>query len=300
MADKKKTEETPEVVETAAEQPAVEAAQAETAPAVEAEASPAEHPAAEAAPAEEAPAVEAAPSVAADVQSTESGDVVETREPREARGRGNRGGGGGRGGDRGGRGGRGGRDDRRGGRGGDDDGGEELIEKLVHINRVSKTVKGGKRFGFAALVVVGDGKGRVGFGHGKAREVPEAINKATAAAKKKMIRVPLKEGRTLHHDGKGRFGAGKVNVRTAPAGTGIIAGGPMRAVFESLGVHDVVTKSIGTSNPYNMIRATFDALTDQTSPKSVAQRRGKKVADLLGRGGANAAEAEADAAAITE
>jgi small subunit ribosomal protein S5 len=221
-------------------------------------------------------------------------------EPREARGRGGRGRGGG---DRGGRdgGGRGrGRDDRRGGRGGDDDGGEELIEKLVHINRVSKTVKGGKRFGFAALVVVGDGKGRVGFGHGKAREVPEAITKATAAAKKKMIRVPLKEGRTLHHDGKGRFGAGKVNLRTAPAGTGIIAGGPMRAVFESLGVADVVTKSIGTSNPYNMIRATFDALTTQTSPKSVAQRRGKKVADLLGRGGASAVEAEAAAEAVTE
>jgi len=311
MADKKKTDETPEVVETpeaAAEQPAVEAAPAEETPAAEAapvEEAPAEQPAAEAAPAEEAPAVEVEPTVAAETQSTESSDAVEpTQQPREARGgaRGGRGGGndrGGRGGgDRGGRGGRGGRDDRRGGR--DDDGGEELIEKLVHINRVSKTVKGGKRFGFAALVVVGDGKGRVGFGHGKAREVPEAINKATAAAKKKMIRVPLKEGRTLHHDGKGRFGAGKVNVRTAPAGTGIIAGGPMRAVFESLGVHDVVTKSIGTSNPYNMIRATFDALTDQTSPKSVAQRRGKKVADLLGRGGANVAEAEADAAAITE
>ena len=170
----------------------------------------------------------------------------------------------------------------------------------MHINRVSKTVKGGKRFGFAALVVVGDGKGRVGFGHGKAREVPEAITKATASAKKKMVRVPLKEGRTLHHDGKGRFGAGKVNVRSAPAGTGIIAGGPMRAVFESLGVADVVTKSVGTSNPYNMIRATFDALTDQTSPKSVAQRRGKKVADLLGRGGAGAVEAEASAEAITE
>jgi small subunit ribosomal protein S5 len=211
-----------------------------------------------------------------------------------------RGGGRGRGRDRD-RGGRGrGRDDRRGGRGRDDDDGEELIEKLVHINRVSKTVKGGKRFGFAALVVVGDGKGRVGFGHGKAREVPEAITKATAAAKKKMIRVPLKEGRTLHHDGKGRFGAGKVNVRTAPAGTGIIAGGPMRAVFESLGVADVVTKSVGTSNPYNMIRATFDALTSQTSPKSVAQRRGKKVADLLGRGGASEAEAEVEAAAIAE
>jgi len=222
-------------------------------------------------------------------------------EQREGRG-GNRGGNRGRGGnDRGGRdGGRGrGRDDRR-GRGGDEEGGEELIEKLVHINRVSKTVKGGKRFGFAALVVVGDGKGRVGFGHGKAREVPEAITKATASAKKKMIRVPLKEGRTLHHDGKGHFGAGKVNVRSAPAGTGIIAGGPMRAVFESLGVHDVVTKSVGTSNPYNMIRATFSALTDQTSPKSVAQRRGKKVADLLGRGGASAAEAEAAAEAIAE
>ncbi|MEQ1499078.1 MAG: 30S ribosomal protein S5 [Novosphingobium sp.] len=221
-------------------------------------------------------------------------------------GRGNRGGsGGGRGrggdnrgggGDRG-RGGRGGNDR---GRGRDDDGGEELIEKLVHINRVSKTVKGGKRFGFAALVVVGDGKGRVGFGHGKAREVPEAITKATAAAKKKMVRVPLKEGRTLHHDCKGRFGAGKVNLRSAPAGTGIIAGGPMRAVFESLGVADVVTKSVGTSNPYNMIRATFDGLVNQTSPKSVAQRRGKKVADLLGRGGASAAEAEAAADAITE
>jgi len=223
-------------------------------------------------------------------------------EAREARGGGQRGGQrGGRGGnDRGGqRGGRGGNDRGR-GRGGDDEGGEELIEKLVHINRVSKTVKGGKRFGFAALVVVGDGKGRAGFGKGKAREVPEAITKATAAAKRAMVRVPLKEGRTLHHDGKGRFGAGKVNLRTAPAGTGIIAGGPMRAVFESLGVADVVTKSVGTSNPYNMIRATFDALTDQTSPKSVAQRRGKKVADLLGRGGASAAEAEAAADAITE
>ena len=190
-----------------------------------------------------------------------------------------------------------GRDGDRGRREEEDDG---IIEKLVHINRVSKTVKGGKRFGFAALVVVGDGQGRVGFGHGKAREVPEAITKATAAARKKMIRVPLKEGRTLHHDGNGRFGAGKVTVRTAPPGTGIIAGGPMRAVFESLGVADVVTKSVGTSNPYNMIRATFAALQDQTSPKSVAQRRGKKVADLLGRGGSSAAEAEVDAAAIAE
>ena len=226
--------------------------------------------------------------------------------PQGGPGRGPRGGGGGgrgRGGPGGGPGGnRGGRDGNRGGRrddrrGGADDGGEELIEKLVHINRVSKTVKGGKRFGFAALVVVGDGKGRVGFGHGKAREVPEAISKATAAAKKAMVRVPLREGRTLHHDGNGHFGAGRVTLRSAPQGTGIIAGGPMRAVFESLGVADVVTKSVGTSNPYNMIRATFEALTSQTSPKAVAQRRGKKIADLLGRGGSQTAQADAEAIA---
>jgi len=231
---------------------------------------------------------------------------AEEQQQQQPQGRGPRGGGGGRGrgGPGGGRdnrgGGRGRRDDRRGGRGGDDDGGEELIEKLVHINRVSKTVKGGKRFGFAALVVVGDGKGRAGFGHGKAREVPEAISKATAAAKKAMIRVPLRDGRTLHHDGLGHFGAGRVTIRTAPAGTGIIAGGPMRAIFESLGVHDVVTKSVGTSNPYNMIRATFEALKDQSSPRAVSQRRGKKVADLLGRGGASAAEAEVQAEALAE
>ena len=225
------------------------------------------------------------------------------------RGRGGPGGGGGGprgrggpgGGNRGGRDGNRGRDNRGRGGPGSDDGGEELIEKLVHINRVSKTVKGGKRFGFAALVVVGDGKGRVGFGHGKAREVPEAISKATAAAKKGMVRIPLKEGRTLHHDGNGHFGAGRVTVRSAPQGTGIIAGGPMRAIFESLGVHDVVTKSVGTSNPYNMIRATFEALGEQTSPKAVAQRRGKKIADLLGRGaGTDAQTAEADAAALVE
>lgn len=207
-------------------------------------------------------------------------------------------------GQRGARGGRGGGDNRGGGNRGRRDGNrpapeedDGTIEKLVHINRVSKTVKGGKRFGFAALVVVGDGQGRVGFGHGKAREVPEAINKATAAAKKSMIRVPLKDGRTLHHDGRGHFGAGNVTVRSAPAGTGIIAGGPMRAVFESLGVADVVTKSVGTSNPYNMVRATFAALSEQTSPKSVAQRRGKKIADLLGRGGSKTAEADAEAIA---
>src|SRR4051794_28911606 len=243
--------------------------------------------------------------VAQVAEATPAQAEEQTHQPQQPHGRGprgGRGGGGGRGrggGDNRG-GGRGRRDDRRGGRGGDDDGGEELIEKLVHINRVSKTVKGGKRFGFAALVVVGDGKGRAGFGHGKAREVPEAISKATAAAKKAMIRVPLRDGRTLHHDGLGHFGAGRVTIRTAPAGTGIIAGGPMRAIFESLGVADVVTKSVGTSNPYNMIRATFEALKEQTSPRSVAQRRGKKVADLLGRGGASTAEAEAPAEAGTE
>ena len=218
-------------------------------------------------------------------------------EATEGRGRGRGRGGNERG--RGGRdGGRGRRDDRRGNNA--EEGGEELIEKLVHINRVSKTVKGGKRFGFAALVVVGDQRGRVGYGKGKAKEVPEAIRKATEQAKRSMIRVPLRDGRTLHHDIEGRHGAGKVVMRAAVAGTGIIAGGPMRAVFESLGVADVVTKSIGTSNPYNMIRATFAALTEQTSPKSVAKRRGKKIADLLKRGGANTAEAMADAEAVTE
>ena len=161
----------------------------------------------------------------------------------------------------------------------------ELIEKLVHINRVAKVVKGGRRFGFAALVVVGDQRGRVGFGNGKAREVPEAIRKATEAAKKNMIRVPLREGRTLHHDIKGRWGAGRVLLRTAQAGTGIIAGGPMRAVFEALGVQDVVTKSQGSSNPYNMVRATFDALTNKNSPRQSAAKRGKKVADIVARRG---------------
>ncbi len=223
---------------------------------------------------------------------------VQGAEGAEVQGRGPRGRGRGQGGPgREGRG-RGGDRDRR-PRNSDEEGGEEFIEKLVHINRVSKTVKGGKRFGFAALVVVGDGKGRAGFGHGKAREVPEAISKATAAAKKAMVRVPLKEGRTLHHDGVGHFGAGLVNVRSAPQGTGIIAGGPMRAVFESLGVADVVSKSNGTSNPYNMVRATFEALKSQSSPKAVAQRRGKKVADLLRRSGTTAREADADAA-LTE
>ena len=159
----------------------------------------------------------------------------------------------------------------------------EFIDKLVHINRVAKVVKGGRRFGFAALVVVGDQKGRVGFGHGKAREVPEAIRKATEAAKRNLTRVPLREGRTLHHDVRGRHGAGKVFLRAAPPGTGIIAGGPMRAVFETLGMQDVVAKSLGSSNPYNMVRATFDALKHQDSPRSVAGRRGLKVSVLQGR-----------------
>ena len=173
----------------------------------------------------------------------------------------------------------------------------EFADRLVAINRVSKTVKGGKRFGFAALVVVGDQKGRVGFGKGKAKEVPEAIRKATEQAKRQMVRVPLKEGRTLHHDIEGRHGAGKVVMRTAPEGTGIIAGGPMRAVFEMLGVQDVVAKSIGSQNPYNMIRATIDGLKKEASPRMVAQRRGKKVADILGaRAEAPAEDAPAEAA----
>jgi small subunit ribosomal protein S5 len=159
----------------------------------------------------------------------------------------------------------------------------DLNDKLVSINRVAKVVKGGRRFGFAALVVVGDSKGRVGFGTGKAREVPEAIKKATEQAKNKMIRIPLKEGRTIHHDVKGRHGAAKVILRTAPPGTGIIAGGPMRAVFETLGVQDVVSKSLGSSSPYNMVRATFDGLQNIQSPRNIAARRGLKVSSIFGR-----------------
>lgn len=167
----------------------------------------------------------------------------------------------------------------------------ELTDKLVHINRVAKVVKGGRRFSFAALVVVGDGKGRVGYGSGKAREVPEAIRKATDAAKRSMIRVPLREGRTLHHDVEGRFGAGKVIMRAAPPGTGIISGGPIRAVFETMGVQDVVAKSTGSANPYNMVKAAFAALTTCQSPRGIASRRGKKVGDIVSRrGDAGAAE----------
>jgi small subunit ribosomal protein S5 len=166
----------------------------------------------------------------------------------------------------------------------------ELTEKLVGINRVAKVVKGGRRFGFAALVIVGDRKGRVGYGSGKAREVPEAIRKATEQARKSMIRVPLREGRTLHHDITDSYGAGRVIVRAAKPGTGIIAGGPMRAIFEALGVQDVVAKSVGSSNPHNMIKATFEALSHLTSPRAVAARRGKKVAEILGRGAAETRE----------
>jgi len=194
------------------------------------------------------------------------------------------------------------RRDDRGNRGGDrrDNRPEETPEfadRLVAINRVSKTVKGGKRFGFAALVVVGDQRGRVGFGKGKAKEVPEAIRKATEQAKRSLIRVPLKDARTLHHDMEGRHGAGKVVMRTAVAGTGIIAGGPMRAVFEMLGLQDVVAKSLGSTNPYNMIRATIDGLKQETSPRQVAQRRGKKVADILKRPETEAAPEAAPEAA---
>ncbi len=172
----------------------------------------------------------------------------------------------------------------------------EFADKLVHINRVAKVVKGGKRFGFAALVVVGDLKGRVGFGHGKAREVPEAIRKATEAARRGLIRVPLREGRTLHHDTVGRHGAGKVVLRSASSGTGIIAGGAMRAVFEMLGVQDVVAKSLGSTNPYNVVRATFDALKSLENPRAVAARRGKKYGEIVARRRDGSSEAEGAAA----
>src|SRR5262249_14565865 len=208
-----------------------------------------------------------------------------SEQPRGPRGpRGPRRGGPGAGRGPGGPGGRGRRDDRGGGRGAPEERAEgELIDKLVAINRVAKVVKGGKNFAFAALVVVGDKKGRVGYGHGKAREVPEAIRKATEEAKKSLIRVPLREGRTLHHDGHGHWGAGKIMLQAAPPGTGLIAGGPMRAVLEVLGVSDVVAKSKGSSNPYNMVRAPFAALKEQSSPRHVANRRGLKVADLVNR-----------------
>jgi small subunit ribosomal protein S5 len=194
-----------------------------------------------------------------------------------------------RGDGRGGRSGGGGGGNNRGGNrsGGEGRGGDReenpFIEKLVAVNRVAKVVKGGKRFGFAALIVIGDQKGRVGFASAKAREVPDAVRKATDAARRRMIRIPLREGRTIHHDVHGHFGAGKVVLRAAPPGTGIIAGGPMRSVFEALGVQDVISKSVGTSNPHNMIRATLEALKNTASPRQVAARRGKKVGDIIGK-----------------
>ena len=187
------------------------------------------------------------------------------------------------------------REVKEGGRGGRECENEDLIDKLVSINRVAKVVKGGRRFAFAALVVVGDQRGRVGYGAGKAREVPEAIRKATEQAKKSMIRVPMKEGRTLHHDVQGFYGAGKVVLRSADSGTGIIAGGPMRAVFESLGINDVVAKSTGSRNPHNMVKATFDALRRCASPRVVAARRGKKVSEILGRRDSGHASQNAEA-----
>lgn len=199
--------------------------------------------------------------------------MAEIRTPSSQR----RSGGGGRGGRGGGRGGRG-RD-----RNSNREEGDELLDKLVHINRVAKVVKGGRRFSFGALVVVGDGRGQVGYGTGKAREVPEAIRKATDQAKRNMVQIPLRDGRTLHHDVNGRYGAGRVVLRAAPPGTGIIAGGPMRAVFETMGVQDVVAKSLGSSNPHNMVKATFQALQACSSPRSVAARRGKKVSEIVSR-----------------
>lgn len=175
--------------------------------------------------------------------------------------------------------------------------GSDLIDKLVSINRVAKVVKGGRRFGFAALVVVGDGKGRVGYGSGKAKEVSDAVRKATDSAKKSMVRISLRENRTLHHDITGRFGAGKVLMRAAPPGTGVIAGGPMRAIFEALGVQDVVAKSNGTSNPYNMVKATLEALQSIRSPKAVAGKRGLKIGEVVSRRESNGKETAAKAAA---
>ena len=158
---------------------------------------------------------------------------------------------------------------------------KDFIERLITINRVAKVVKGGRRFGFAAIMIVGDNKGKVGYGTGKAKEVPEAVRKATEDAKTKMIRVHLKDNRTLHHDIAGRFGAGKVILRAADPGTGIIAGGPLRALFESLGIKDIVAKSTGSSNPHNMIKATLDAFKKSESPKSAALKRSKKISEVI-------------------
>ena len=168
----------------------------------------------------------------------------------------------------------------------------DFVEKLVCVNRVTKVVKGGRNFGFAAMVVVGDKKGLVGYGTGKAKEVTEARNKATKMAKKNLVRISLREGRTIHHDSTGKFSAAKVIVRYAPSGTGIIAGGAMRSVFEAVGIHDVVAKSLATSNPYNLVKATFNALESINSPKTISLKRGKKIGEIIGRRNNSPAEVE--------
>ncbi|CAL7961231.1 30S ribosomal subunit protein S5 [Alphaproteobacteria bacterium] len=159
----------------------------------------------------------------------------------------------------------------------------EITEKLVYVGRCAKVVKGGRRFSFLTVVVVGDGKGKVGIGKGKASEIVDARAKAVQAAKKKMIRVPLRDGRTLHHDITAKFGAGKIVMRAAPAGTGIIAGGAVRALLETLGIKDVVAKSIGSTNPHNMLKAAIEALINTRSPRSIAEKRGKRIADIVSR-----------------
>ena len=162
---------------------------------------------------------------------------------------------------------------------------DDIVEKLVHINRITKVVKGGRRFGFSALVVVGDQKGKIGIAHAKSKQVPDAIKKANEMARRNFIHIPLREGRTIHHDVAGKDGAGKIKLRAAPKGTGIIAGGPVRAVCEVLGIKDIVAKSMGTSNPHNVIRACMNALSKQFSPKHIATIRNKKISEIVQKRG---------------
>ena len=161
----------------------------------------------------------------------------------------------------------------------------DFIEKLVHINRITKVVKGGRRFGFSALVVVGNQNGKIGIAHAKSKQVPDAIKKANELAKRNLIHVPLREGRTIHHDIYGKDGAGKIKMRAAPKGTGIIAGGPVRAVCEVLGIKDIVAKSLGTANPHNVIRACMKALSKQNSPKNISIIRNKKISEIIEKRG---------------